>query len=65
VKVIAEAHPDSTTTPGRLSTWWRVRKLPRPVTLEEIRKDKRLGGMERVRISCLSVQAGVGGRVAP
>jgi predicted RNA-binding protein with PUA-like domain len=33
-----------------------VKKLPKPVTLEQIKADKRLKGMTLVRISRLSVQ---------
>jgi predicted RNA-binding protein with PUA-like domain len=56
VKVIAEAHPDSTDRAWEALDVAAVRKLPRPVTLEQIKKDKRLAGMALVRISRLSVQ---------
>jgi predicted RNA-binding protein with PUA-like domain len=56
VKVIAEAHPDSTDRAWEAVDVAAVRKLPRPVTLEQIKKDKRLAGMALVRISRLSVQ---------
>ncbi len=58
IEVIAEAHPDSTTTDDR----WEcvdiraVRPLPRPVTLDEIKSDPRLADMILVRNSRLSVQ---------
>jgi predicted RNA-binding protein with PUA-like domain len=56
VKVIVEAHPDSTDRAWEAVDVAAVRKLPRPVTLEQIKKDKRLAGMALVRISRLSVQ---------
>jgi predicted RNA-binding protein with PUA-like domain len=56
VKVIAEAHPDSTDSAWRAIDVAAVKKLPTPVTLEQIKKDKRLAGMALVRISRLSVQ---------
>lgn len=58
VEVIAEAHPDSTTDDER----WEcvdiraIKPLRRPVTLEEIKSDERLGDMVLVRNSRLSVQ---------
>ena len=56
VKVIAEAHPDSTDTAWSSVDVAAVRALPTPVTLDQIKKDKRLAGMALVRISRLSVQ---------
>ncbi|HKZ05127.1 MAG TPA: EVE domain-containing protein [Methylomirabilota bacterium] len=56
VKVIAEAHPDSTDPAWSSVDVAAVRALPAPVTLDQIKKDKRLAGMALVRISRLSVQ---------
>jgi predicted RNA-binding protein with PUA-like domain len=56
VKVVAEAHPDSTDRAWEAVDVAAVHKLPTPVTLEQIKKDKRLAGMALVRISRLSVQ---------
>ncbi|HYM94779.1 MAG TPA: EVE domain-containing protein [Chitinophagaceae bacterium] len=57
-KVVKEHYPDPTTTDDR---WVAVdlkshKKLKKPVTLESIKKDKRLVGMALVRIGRLSVQ---------
>jgi predicted RNA-binding protein with PUA-like domain len=58
IEVCALAHPDSTTDDPR----WdcvdvrAVQKLPRPVTLEECRRDPRLKDMVLVNNSRLSVQ---------
>lgn len=57
-KVVKEAHPDSTTDD---ETWVSVdlkshRKLQKPVSLDVIKKDKRLKDMALVRIGRLSVQ---------
>ena len=56
VKVIAEAHPDSTDSAWRAVDVAAVRKLPTPVSLEQIKANPRLAGMVLVRISRLSVQ---------
>ena len=56
VKVVAEAHPDSTDSAWRAVDVAAVKKLPTPVSLEQVKKDKRLAGMALVRISRLSVQ---------
>ena len=56
VKVIAEAHPDSTDAAWRAVDVASVRKLPTPVGLDQIKADKRLAGMPLVRIPRLSVQ---------
>src|SRR5215472_14313377 len=56
VKVIAEAHPDSTDAAWRAIDVAAVRELPTPVPLTRIKADKRLAGMALVRISRLSVQ---------
>ena len=58
VRVVAPTHPDSTTDDDR----WRcidlaaVKKLPRAVTLEDIKAEPRLADMVLVRNSRLSVQ---------
>ncbi|GAA6175968.1 EVE domain-containing protein [Sulfitobacter pacificus] len=58
VKVIAEAHPDSTTDDPR----WEcvdiqaVRPFVKPVTLDQIKAEERLADMVLVRNSRLSVQ---------
>ena len=56
VKVIAEAHPDSTDRAWQAIDVASVKKLPTPVGLDRVRADKRLAGMALVRISRLSVQ---------
>ena len=56
VKVIAEAHADSTDSAWRAIDVAAVRPLPTPVTLAQIKADKRLRDMALVRISRLSVQ---------
>jgi predicted RNA-binding protein with PUA-like domain len=58
VEVIKEAHPDSTDDTG---SWdcvdvRAVEKLKQPVTLAEIKADKRLADMVLVRLGRLSVQ---------
>lgn len=58
VKVIAEAHPDTTTTDDR----WEcvdveaVESLNRPVTLQEMKQEPRLADMVLLRNPRLSVQ---------
>jgi predicted RNA-binding protein with PUA-like domain len=58
VRVIAEAHPDSTTDDDR----WEcvdiaaVRALETPVTLDDVKSDERLSEMVLVKNSRLSVQ---------
>jgi len=56
VKVIAEAHADSTDAAWRAIDVAAVRPLPTPVTLAQVKADKRLRDMTLVRISRLSVQ---------
>jgi predicted RNA-binding protein with PUA-like domain len=56
VKVVAEAHPDSTDTAWRAIDVAAVRKLPTPVPLDQIKADKRLKAMVLVRLARLSVQ---------
>src|SRR5262244_141336 len=50
VKVIAEAHPDSTDVAWLAVDVAAVEPLPTPVTLARIKEDKRLAGMALVRI---------------
>jgi len=56
VKVIAEAHPDSTDSAWRAVDVATVKKLPTPVSLDQIKADQRLAGMALVRLPRLSVQ---------
>jgi predicted RNA-binding protein with PUA-like domain len=56
VKVIAEAHPDSTDAAWPAIDVAAVKALPTPVGLDRIKADRRLAGMALVRISRLSVQ---------
>jgi len=56
VKVIAEAHPDSTDAAWPAVDVAAVRALPTPVPLDQIKANPRLAGMTLVRISRLSVQ---------
>ena len=56
VKVIAEAHPDSTDAAWRAIDVAAVRPFPTPVGLDRIKKDQRLKGMALVRLARLSVQ---------
>ncbi len=56
VKVVAEAHPDSTDSAWRAIDVAAVKKIPTPVTLEQIKADKRLKSMVLVRLARLSVQ---------
>ena len=56
VRVIAEAHQDSTDSAWRAVDVAAVRQLPTPVSLEQIKANQRLAGMVLVRLSRLSVQ---------
>ena len=56
VKVIAEAHPDSTDKAWGAIDVAAVRPLPTPVTLDQVKANKRLGGMALARLPRLSVQ---------
>jgi predicted RNA-binding protein with PUA-like domain len=56
VKVIAEAHPDSTDAAWPAVDVAAVRKLRTPVSLEQVKADRRLAGMALVKFSRLSVQ---------
>ena len=64
VKVVAEAHPDSTApaTPDKPKSQWMcvdvaaVEPLPEPVSLAQIKAEPRLADMALVKLSRLSVQ---------
>ena len=58
VKVVAEAHPDSTDETGKFDCVdiAAVRPLPKPVTLADVKADKQLAEMALVKQSRLSVQ---------
>jgi predicted RNA-binding protein with PUA-like domain len=56
VKVTTEAHPDSTDSAWVAVNVAAVKKLPTPVSLDQIKADKRLKGMPLVRLGRLSVQ---------
>ena len=56
VKVTAEAHPDSTDSAWRAVDVAAVRKLPTPVSLDQIKADRRLVRMPLARLPRLSVQ---------
>src|SRR5262245_62870240 len=56
VKVIAEAHADSTDAAWRAIDVAAVEPLPTPVGLDRIKADKRLAAMVLVRLPRLSVQ---------
>jgi predicted RNA-binding protein with PUA-like domain len=56
VKVIDEAHPDSTDTAWQAVDVAAVEALPTAVGLDRIKADKRLAGMALVRLARLSVQ---------
>ena len=56
VKVIAEAHPDSTDSAWGAIDVASVHKLPTPIDLDRIKADRRLAGMALARLPRLSVQ---------
>ena len=56
VKVIAEAHPDSTDAAWPAIDVAAVKPLPTPVGLDRIKADRRLAKMALVRLARLSVQ---------
>ena len=56
VRVIAEAHPDSTDSAWSSVDVAAVRPLPTPVGLDRIKANQRLTGMVLVRLPRLSVQ---------
>src|SRR6267143_2512018 len=56
VKVIGEAHPDSTDSAWSAVNVAALRPLPTPVGLDQIKANQRLAGMALVRLARLSVQ---------
>ena len=56
VKVIAEAHPDSTDSAWQAIDVAAVEPLRTPVGLDQVKADKRFAGMALVRLARLSVQ---------
>lgn len=58
VKVVAEAHPDSTDDTGKFDCVdiAAVKPVPKPVTLADVKADKALSEMALVKQSRLSVQ---------
>jgi predicted RNA-binding protein with PUA-like domain len=56
VKVIAEAHPDSTDSAWGAVDVAAVEPLPTPVGLDRVKADKRLARMALARLPRLSVQ---------
>lgn len=56
VKVVTEAHPDSTDAEWSAVNVAAVRPLPTPVSLDQIKANPRLKGMVLVRLGRLSVQ---------
>ena len=56
VKVIAEAHPDSTDSAWFAVDVATVKPFPTPVSLDRVKADKRLAGMALARLPRLSVQ---------
>lgn len=56
VEVIREAHPDSTDNAWECVDIAAVKPVPRPVTLDQVKAEKRLADMVLVRLSRLSVQ---------
>jgi predicted RNA-binding protein with PUA-like domain len=56
VRVIAEAHPDSTDSAWRAVDVAAEQPLPTPVGLQRIKADQRLTAMALVRLPRLSVQ---------
>lgn len=56
VEVVKEVHPDSTDQEWECVDLAAVEPLPKPVSLAEIKADKRLADMVLVKLSRLSVQ---------
>jgi predicted RNA-binding protein with PUA-like domain len=56
VKVIAEAHPDSTDAAWQAIDVAAVKPLPAPVSLDQVKAHKQLAGMALARLPRLSVQ---------
>jgi predicted RNA-binding protein with PUA-like domain len=54
--VVKEIHPDSTDTAWECVDIAAAQALPKPVTLDQVKAEKRLADMVLVRISRLSVQ---------
>jgi predicted RNA-binding protein with PUA-like domain len=56
VEIINEVHADSSDPAWECVDIAAVKKLPKPVTLDQVKAEKRLSDMALVRISRLSVQ---------
>jgi predicted RNA-binding protein with PUA-like domain len=56
VEIIKEAHPDSADKAWECVDIAAIAPVPKPVTLDQIKADKRLADMVLVRLSRLSVQ---------
>lgn len=56
VEVVREAHPDSTDAAWDCVDIAAVRPVPKPVTLEQVKAEKKLASMALVKYSRLSVQ---------
>jgi predicted RNA-binding protein with PUA-like domain len=56
VEVIKEAHPDSTDEAWECVDIAAMKPVPKPVTLDMVKADKKLAEMALVRLSRLSVQ---------
>ena len=56
VEVVNEAHPDSTDSQWECVDIVAIKPLPKPVTLQQVKAEKKLADMALVRISRLSVQ---------
>src|SRR5436190_876613 len=56
VEVVKEIHPDSTDTAWECVDLAARERLPKPVTLDQVKAEKRLAEMVLVRLSRLSVQ---------
>ena len=56
VEVVKEIHPDSTDQAWECVDVAAVEPLPKPVTLDQVKAEKRLAEMVLVRLSRLSVQ---------
>ena len=56
VEVVKEAHPDSTDGAWECVDIVAIKPLPKPVTLQRVKAEKKLADMALVRIGRLSVQ---------
>jgi predicted RNA-binding protein with PUA-like domain len=56
VAVVKEIHPDTTDTAWECVDIAAVEPLPKPVTLDQVKAEKRLADMVLVKLSRLSVQ---------